>query len=152
MWNKKQCGQTVRNSDIPVFCIDTYQVNVVSIIHSSSIKKPQIKIKQQLASVAKVFNTFFKHTNFTHIMLEMRKLNFRKTAVWTLIVPNCWKILRQCFVSTHQKFQVFNLHLWFRYFNWIFDSFDINFETKRANFQMFERRCFLYSIRSSKRC
>ena len=57
----------------------------------------------------------------------MRTLNFQKTAVWTLIVPNCWKILLQCFVSTHQQFHVSTLHLWFRHFNWMFDSFDINF-------------------------
>ena len=78
-------------------------------------------------------------------------LNFPKTAVWTLIVLSCWKLLLKCFVSTHQQFHILNWQLWIRLLNWIIYSFVKKLETKLANFQKFKQRCFMNSLRSSER-
>ena len=151
MWKLKQCGQTVRNSNNAVCCIDTYQVKVVRIIQMNWSKRSLIKIKQKLASVATVFNTSFKHSIFRRTSVGNAKTKLPENRS---LDNDCSQLLENFASVSFQRINSFklNLPLWFRQFNWKFDSFDKNFETKWANFQRFKRRCFFYSFRSSNHC
>ena len=65
---------------------------------------------------------------YSRRMFGMQKPKRYRTNVWTLIVLNCWKIVLESFVSTHQHFQILNWQLGICQFNWFFGSFDKNFE------------------------
>ena len=88
---------------------------VVSIIHFSFNHYCTHQIKTAACFCGNSIQYFFHAPKFQNrILLEMQKLNLQKTTVWTVIVLNCWKLLRECFVSTHQQFEVLNWHLWIR--------------------------------------
>ena len=74
--------------------IHSDQVNIVSIIQLSFIKKSTDKNKTVACFCGSSFHYYFHASNFkTRIVLAMQKRSFRKGTVWTLIVHNCWKTL-----------------------------------------------------------
>ena len=110
MWKSKQFRPTLRNSNSVASCIHTDQVNLVSIIHLSLIKKRTDQNKTAACYCGNSVQYYFHAHDFhSPIVLGMQRRNFQKTVVWTLIVLNCWKILVKYFVPTLQQFQVLNL-------------------------------------------
>ena len=131
MWKLKQRGKTNKKSKSSVSFFHTDQMNVISIIQMIFMKNSTEQNKRTACLCCNSVQYSIQAPEYhTPIVLGMEKLFLHKTDVWTLVVPNCWKILLDRFVSTHQQSQVLNFNLLIRKSNWLFDSFESTFETQ----------------------